>query len=118
MVKKRYVEFDPDETQDEITVMDGVRAASRGKVPRTRRGPDKLNWKDWIGWVLAIMVPVVSSMLWTWNQASVAQVERAHILSTRTTLVTDYNEKIEALEQAQQRQWQVFSSFMTEMRNK
>lgn len=106
----------------DITLQDGLRAAAKGKVPRTRRGTDKLNWKDWIGYILVIGMPVVgggvANILWTWNQAGIARVERAHIMSTRETLIKDYNDKIENLEEAQHRQWRVFADFMHEMRSK
>ena len=100
------------------SIGDGARAAAKGKVPRTRRGTDKLNLKDWIGYAIVILVPIGSSLLWTTQQANIARVERAHILSTRETLIKDYNDKIEDLEEAQQRQWRVFADFMREMRSK
>ncbi len=99
----------------DVTVTDGTRAAMKGKIPRSRRGPDKLNYKDWIGYAIAIGIPVVCNMLWTWHRTGLVEQRQDHFVVSRSVLVRDYNEKIEDLEDdlekletRYQRQWEEY----------
>jgi hypothetical protein len=61
--------------EDDTTFWDSARSGMRGKVrsPHDRRSGDRLTIKDWLGYILVVVVPIASA-LWATHQ-SVTRME-------------------------------------------
>lgn len=61
--------------------MDVLRRAARGKAPSNgdRRKPERLSVKDWLGYVLAFVTPLIGAMLLVWQSQAVQDEQIANL---------------------------------------
>lgn len=59
---------------------DNLKRAARGQMPLVnRRKSDKFALKDWIGYILAVLMPVMGSLLLMWKQQGTIESELNHV---------------------------------------
>ena len=79
------------------TVWDSARTAVRGKMHRAsdsdRRKSDRLDVKDWLGYALAVIGPLVGAMLLVW-QSQAVQDERIATLQGAVSELKSWNIKL------------------------
>ena len=73
----------PDDFPGDDTIQDyadNLKRAARGQMPLVnRRKSDKFALKDWIGYILAVLMPVMGSLLLMWKQQGTIESELNHV---------------------------------------
>lgn len=92
-----------DDDNREDTIMRAVRSAMQGvTAPRHgRRENDRLHLKDWLGWLLAIIMPISLGLVTMWKTVHISELKHEQ-----------HDERLDDLEESQAAQWERIGDLM------